>query len=182
MADSVENIYGTALFQACLEENCLEAVYPELGQIKDIIFSPEQGDFVELLASPLVSEDEKNSALEKIFQGRVNTLTLNFLCLLSSKGRIKYLPQITENFKALYNKHMNILEVTAVTVAPLSDRLRDKLIAKLEAVSGAKVVLIEKIDKSLLGGIVLRYSDTEIDQSVKTKLDRIKAQIDGVIA
>ncbi len=34
-----------------------------------------------------------------------------------------------------------------------------------------------------MGGIVLRYSDTEIDGSVRTRLDDdIKAQIDGVIA
>lgn len=43
-------------------------------------------------------------------------------------------------------------------------------------------MLVEKVDKSLMGGIVLRYSDTEIDGSVRTKLDDIKAQIDGVIA
>ena len=48
--------------------------------------------------------------------------------------------------------------------------------------SGAKIVLVEKVDKSLMGGIVLRYSDTEIDGSVRTRLDDIKAQIDGVIA
>ena len=69
-----------------------------------------------------------------------------------------------------------------MTAMPLSERLRDKLAAKLEAVSGAKIVLVEKVDKSLMGGIVLRNSDTEIDGSVRTKLDDIKAQIDGVIA
>lgn len=69
-----------------------------------------------------------------------------------------------------------------MTAMPLSERLRNKLVAKLEAVSGAKIVLVEKVDKSLMGGIVLRYSDTEIDGSVRTKLDDIKAQIDGVIA
>ena len=110
---------------------------------------------------------------------------------MSEKGRIRFLPEICAKFKELYEKHNNIIEVTAVTAMPLSERLRDKLVAKLEAVSGAKIVqterrtkivLVEKVDKSLMGGIVLRYSDTEIDGSVRTKLDNIKAQIDGVIA
>lgn len=114
--------------------------------------------------------------------GRVQPVTLNYLCLVSEKGRIRFLPEICAKFKELYEKHNNIIEVTAVTAMPLSERLRDKLVAKLEAVSEAKIVLVEKVDKSLMGGIVLRYSDTEIDGSVRTKLDNIKAQIDGVIA
>ena len=181
MADSIGNIYGNALFEVCCEENCLDEVYGELWSIRDIIFSQGQEEYVELLASPLVTENEKRATLEKVFMGRVQPVTLNFLCLVSEKGRIRFLPEICAKFKELYEKHNNIIEVTAVTAMPLSERLRDKLVAKLEAVSGAKIVLVEKVDKSLMGGIVLRYSDTEIDGSVRTKLDDIKAQIDGVI-
>ena len=176
MADSIGNIYGNALFEVCCEENCLDEVYGELGSVRDIIFSQGQEEYVELL------ENEKRAALEKVFMGRVQPVTLNFLCLVSEKGRIRFLPEICAKFKELYEKHNNIIEVTAVTAMPLSERLRDKLVAKLEAVSGAKIVLVEKVDKSLMGGIVLRYSDAEIDGSVRTKLDDIKAQIDGVIA
>ena len=164
MADSIGNIYGNALFEVCCEENCLDEVYGELGSIRDILFSQGQEEYVELLASPLVTENEKRAALEKVFMGRIQPVTLNFLCLVSEKGRIRFLPEICAKFKELYEK------------------LRDKLVAKLEAVSGAKIVLVEKVDKSLMGGIVLRYSDTEIDGSVRTRLDDIKAQIDGVIA
>lgn len=182
MADSIGNIYGNALFEVCCEENCLDEVYGELGSIRNIIFSQGQEEYVELLASPLVTENEKRATLEKVFMGRIQPVTLNFLCLVSEKGRIRFLPEICAKFKELYEKHNNIIEVTAVTAMPLSERLRDKLVAKLEAVSGAKIVLVEKVDKSLMGGIVQRYSDTEIDGSVRTKLDNIKAQIDGVIA
>ena len=65
----------------------------------------------------------------------------------------------------------------------LVDRARDMYSASLCKEAFLKVRrLVEKVDKSLMGGIVLRYSDTEIDGSVRTKLDDIKAQIDGVIA
>ena len=64
---------------------------------------------------------------------------------------------------------------------PMSETLRKKLVAKLENVSGKSIILHEKQDKSILGGIVLRYGNTEIDSSVKSKLDKIKAQIDSAI-
>ena len=56
MADSIGNIYGNALFEVCCEENCLDEVYGELGSIRNIIFSRGQEEYVELLASPLVTE------------------------------------------------------------------------------------------------------------------------------
>ena len=59
MADSIGNIYGNALFEVCCEENCLDEVYGELGSIRDILFSQGQEEYVELLASPLVTENEK---------------------------------------------------------------------------------------------------------------------------
>jgi F-type H+-transporting ATPase subunit delta len=90
--------------------------------------------------------------------------------------------EIYGDFRARYNEKMNILEVTAVTAEPLSARLREKLVDKLGKVTGKKIVLSEKTDKSIIGGIVLRYANTEIDSSVKTRLDKLKAQIDGVIA
>ena len=64
----------------------------------------------------------------------------------------------------------------------MSASLREKLIGKLEAASGCRVDLVEKLDPAILGGIVLRYRGTEIDASVASGLERIKAQIDGVIA
>lgn len=67
MADSIGNIYGNALFEVCCEENCLDEVYGELGSIRDIIFSQGQEEYVELLASPLVTEDEKGRRWKGVY-------------------------------------------------------------------------------------------------------------------
>ena len=86
-----------------------------------------------------------------------------------------------EQFKQMYYEKENILEVTATTVQPLSEKLKQKLIEKLGSVSGKSIILHEKLDRAILGGIVLRYGNTEIDSSVRTKLDKIKSQIDAII-
>ena len=107
---------------------------------------------------------------------------MDFLCLLNEKGRFKFLPEITKAFTDKYNAKMNILEVTAITSTGLSAVLRDKLIKKLSVVSGKTIRLTEKVDKAVIGGIVLRYGNTELDSSVKTALDKLRSQINGVIA
>ena len=181
MANSVENVYSTALFELCEEQDALESAFEELEQVCAIVFDGSQKDFVEMLSSPLISFEDKQKALRAVFGGRVGDVLLDFLCVVTQKGRFKALPGIASQFKDMYYQKKNILEVTATTVQPLSDKLRKKLVDKLQSVSGKTVILHEKLDKSILGGIVLRYANTEIDSSVKTKLDNIKAQIDRII-
>jgi F-type H+-transporting ATPase subunit delta len=182
MADSVGSVYSTALFELCNESGKLEKVFYELGQVCGIVFSEENADYAKFLESPLIGGEEKAKSLEAVFGGRIDGLTLDFLCLVAQKGRFSCLPQIFEEFTARYNEKMNILEVTAVTSVPMSDRLREKLKTKLETVSGKKIVLTEKVDRSILGGILLRYGNTQIDSSVKSRLDELKSRIGSVIA
>ncbi len=185
MAESVGKVYGTAFFQLCEEENCLEKAYNELGEVIKLLYEGNDDDvseYVKFLSSPLISADEKVQSLKSVLESQLSALTLDFLCLVTEKGRFRYMSEIFGEFKQMYNDKMNILEVTAVTAEPLSGRLRDKLKTKLESVTGKTVLLSEKVDKSLIGGIVIRYGNAQIDSSVKTRLDKLKAQINGVIA
>ena len=181
MANSVENVYSTALFELCEEQDILESTYDELEQVTKIVFDGSLSEFVELLSSPLISFEQKQKVLTDVFGGKVGDTLLDFLCVLTQKGRFRSLPAITDTFRQMYYEKKNILEVTAITVQPLSEKLRKKLTDKLQSVSGKSIILHEKQDKSILGGIVLRYANTEIDSSVRTKLDSIKAQIDSII-
>lgn len=179
MAESVETVYSTALFELCDENSCIENVYEELQCVRGYICGDE--NFEKLLCSPIISADDKEKVLITVFDGKINDITLDFLCLLARKMRMNFLPAICREFKNKYNDRMNILEVTAVTSQPLSDRLKDKLKTKLEKVSGKNIVLSNKVDEKILGGIVLRYGNTEIDSSVKSRLDGLKKQIEKVI-
>ena len=88
MADSVENVYGTALFQLCEEEGVMDTVFSELTEINDILFSEDQKEFVELLASPLVSAEDKAKALDGVFADKISALTLDFLCKRKGQDKI----------------------------------------------------------------------------------------------
>ncbi|MBQ2581443.1 MAG: ATP synthase F1 subunit delta [Ruminococcus sp.] len=181
MANSVENVYSTALFELCQEQGTLKDTYDELSQVTGAVFSGAHSQFVELLSSPLIPFEDKQNALTGVFGDRLSVTVFDFLCVVTKKGRIKHLPAICEQFKQMYYEKENILEVTATTVQPLSEKLKNKLVEKLGKVSGKSIILHERQDKSILGGIVLRYGNTEIDSSVKTKLDKIKSQIDAII-
>lgn len=179
MTGSFEYNYAEALFELSLENDCLESVYEEFLSVTQIF--KENPDFVKFLNLPTVEWDEKEKILSKVFGDKLSEVMFNFLNVTAQKGRVKGLSLIFSEFKALYNDKMNILEVTATTAIPLSDSLREKLADKLSAVSGKKIVLKERVDSKIIGGIVLSYNNTEIHASVRDKLEKLKAQINSIV-
>ncbi|MBR1864474.1 MAG: ATP synthase F1 subunit delta [Ruminococcus sp.] len=185
MAETVGKIYSTAFFELCCEEDCLDRGYEELKEFCSLVCGSDDGDmreFEKLLCSPLISAEDKGECLRNVFGGSLSALTLDFLCLICDKGRFGSMKEIFEDLRVMYNDRKNILEVTAVTAAPLTEELREKLTAKLGRTTGRTVVLTEMQDKSIIGGMIVRYGNTEIDASVKSRLEKLKAQINGTIA
>lgn len=176
----LEKTYADALFQLSVEENAVEETYQELMFISQI-FS-ENTDYIKMLSLPTVNVQDKFKSLSEVFSGRISTLVYNFLMILVDKNRISLIYKIADAFKNTYYEKNGILEVIATTSKPLNSTLKEKLINKLEAISSKKIILIEKVDSSILGGIVLSYKNTQIDASVKSRIDNMRAQIDSIIA
>ncbi len=176
----LEKTYSTALFQLCIEENSLDKSFEEMMFISNTFSSNEE--LLKIVSLPTVKANEKQKVIASVFDGRISKTVLNFLYILIEKNRISYINKIAEQFKDMYNNSCGILEVTVITAKPMNNALKDKLIKKLEAVTSKKINLIEMVDSKILGGIVLKYNNSLLDSSVKTKLDNMRAQIDSIIA
>ena len=182
MAESLKNIYAEAVFQLCCEQGIEDRAAEELEAVGEIFSDSENEEFVKVLRSPLIGIDEKKQLLDKVLGGKVCDTVFDFLCLATEKGRAGFIPQICGEYKALYYKKQGILEVSVVTAMPMSEALAAKLKDKLEKTLDKKVIMKQSVDKELIGGIIVRYEGAELDSSVKGRLDRLKAQIDGIIA
>lgn len=179
MAGIIGKNYGSALFSIAIDEGKQEEILGELTTINDIL--NENSDFKKMLNTPSITMKEKIQVLSSVFEGRIDENTYNFLCLLTEKGRILYLNEITDEYRGLYNNYYDLTEVRVTTAIPLSDELRTKVIKKLETITGKNVTIIEEIDADIIGGIIVNYDNTQIDASVKTKLDGLRAEIRGMV-
>jgi F-type H+-transporting ATPase subunit delta len=66
------------------------------------------------------------------------------------------------------------LLVDVTSARPLTADIRKSLTTVLaDRTKAAKVTLTEEVDPSLLGGLVARTADAELDTSVRTKLNRL---------
>ena len=69
---------------------------------------------------------------------------------------------------------LNLVVVETTTVVPLDDHLREVIRKKAESELGMKVVLDERIDASLLGGIIMSANGERIDASVQTQVENAR--------
>jgi len=180
MAELAEKIYADALFSSAVEENRLEEVKADLEGVCEAF--KENTAFFGMMDSPTFEKEEKVKILKEVFEGKTEILLYNFIRLLCDKKRMSLFSKIAESFFASYRDYHGFLEVNAVSAVALSDGQKEKLKEKLSALTGKKILLKNKIDTSVIGGVILRYDNKEIDGSVQKKIDSLREAVRGVIA
>lgn len=183
MNDKAEKVYGEAFFELCIEEAPDKAadILDELSALDEIFGgNPE---FVKLMGTPTISAEEKAALIKEINgSGNVSELCGNLLCVLAERGRFNCFSGIVKSFRAQYNEHFKIAEITVTTNAPLSDKLRGEITAKMSEITGKTISVKEKVDPAIIGGIVIDYGSTRYDGSVRTRLNALKQELGSVIA
>jgi F-type H+-transporting ATPase subunit delta len=168
--------YSRALVQLGQERNLLDQFREELGRLVKA-FAVEKR-LAMLLQSPSLPKEKKVGVLA----GLVALLELsgeisNFLGLLQSKNRLRYLQQIEEEFGRQADEASGLQRVQVHTAVALQDGERKALIASLAARSGQEIVLEEHCDPALIGGLQVEVDGQMLDGTVRTQLQRIAKTI-----
>ncbi len=175
MAELVSQTYANALFEAATENNLQGEIKTEINALSEIL--SENSDYAKILSSPIVGLKEKHELANTAFNGRICDYLLNLIFVLIDNNRFELFFDVKTEYNRLHDRQNNIIRVTAVTATELSSAMKDKLQSKLCEQSKKDVVLSNEVDETLIGGVLLKYDNMEIDGSVKTKLDEIKKQV-----
>lgn len=165
-------VYGLALYELAREEGLGEALLPELEGC-DRLFV-ENPDYVRLLSTPSLSKEERRETVGKALDGRVHTYIVSFLKLLIDRDAVREFPGCVRAYRERYYEDNGILEVTATTAAALSEAVRGRLLERLGTVFGKKILLVTRVDPSVLGGMRLECAGKRYDGTVRDRLDRIE--------
>jgi F-type H+-transporting ATPase subunit delta len=164
--------YAKSLLQLAQEKNVLDFVVHDMNLFAKVC--DENHALVTTLGSPIINHDKKLTILKKLFEGKVNPLTLSLFEIIVRKNRESHLPQIAKEFKKQYLELKGILSGEVTTPFPISDDLRNQFKGIISKSYGKEVELTEKVNKDIIGGFVLKVGDKQIDESVKSKLQRLK--------
>ena len=132
-------------------------------------------EFVELVDVPTLDISERIAILKRVI-GDGAGITENFLCLLVEKHRFRRLQEIRSDFNKLYHEAFGIAEVFVTSAVALSDKQREELKAVLGKKLSKTIELRESVDAALLGGMVVQYGDTRMDNSLRTRMQQFKQQ------
>ena len=166
--------YAKSLLDLSIEQNSLDAVYADMKFLEGITKS--NPDFVALLRSPVISSDKKNKIIAAVTEGRVSNLTNLFIKLLTEKTRESNLPEIVTAFREQYNKLKNINRVKITTAIPVSDELKNSIIAKVKSNVAGEIELETAVKEELIGGFKLEMGGTLVDASILRDLQDVKKQ------
>ena len=97
--------------------------------------------------------------------------------LLTSRGAIHRLPEITDRYQEMLDAHRGIERAEIVSAVPLDDAQRDSVEEMLTRTSGKEIRLSTRVDPEILGGMVIRVGDRVMDGSARTRLQSMRREI-----
>jgi F-type H+-transporting ATPase subunit delta len=127
-------------------------------------------DLVLLLQSPIIKSDKKQAVLDAVLQEHLGELVSSYLRILVNKGREGLVVDMVTEGQSQLRALRNIQSVSVTTAFPLTDSLRDQIMAQVAKVHKGDVDLTETVDPEILGGYMLKMGDQMIDASVKRHL------------
>jgi ATP synthase F1 delta subunit len=102
----------------------------------------------------------------------------NFVKILIANNDVCKLNQIIEQFEKVWNKEEGIVEAEVISAKRLDNKIVKLLNGYIAKLSGAKKVeTAERVDKNILGGVVIKYGDKILDGSLRTRLEDLKSQM-----
>lgn len=164
--------YGEALFALGLEGNSLDKINEDLDFIADVF--AKTPEYAEFLQSPSIPKAERLKTVRETFTDSISEYAVSFLSILCEKGRSMLFGSCAEEFKKLYEESKNISLARVYSTVPLSDEQKERLQKKLEKQSGHSVKMECFIDETLLGGVLVEMDGTQIDGTVKRRLQELK--------
>jgi F-type H+-transporting ATPase subunit delta len=167
--------YSKALFQLAKEQQKLEKVEAELLMLSGLIKSNR--DLKGLLVNPLITAAKKVDIVSRLFKGKLDDLTYNFVILICRNKRSHLLQEITDQFHERVLEDQGIWQGQIFCTQALAPAQIDQITKRIMALTGKTVILQPQVDRGLLGGFIVKIKDTIIDLSIKGQLERLRAKL-----
>lgn len=167
--------YAKAFFALAKEKDQMDLLSRDMTKVYNLC--NESPDFLLLLESPVIKTSRKTELIRQIFQPHVTELTLRFLILIAENKREVHLPGICRDFLDFVRKEQGISTAVVTTATRLSAATLEKIREQLAKESGVRIELTEKVNPAIIGGMILRIDDRQLDASVATQLKKIKSRL-----
>lgn len=159
-----------ALISMAADEKVISHVMQDLESLS-AVFKAEPALLINL-SETAVDLKTRQTALTSALEKNTHTFVLNALLLLQSHDNLEHFRAFADaaSKAAKANGHH---DVTVISAVELTDKERDDINASLAKKLDGTVRLNETVDPTILGGLIVRTADWELDRSIKGNLQRL---------
>ena len=164
--------YALSMFELSKDEKIVEEIDANVTLIQKAIQSSQ--DFKNFINNPTLKKDERINVINILGKNyNLNNYFVNFLKILVEKNRIFFLEKILKDFKLILSDFRG--EINAIVSMPtkISDAQVKDIEATLNSLLKKKINLDFKLDPSLISGAKLQIGSYMIDDTAKSKFNKI---------
>jgi F-type H+-transporting ATPase subunit delta len=145
-------------------------------QMEDFLLTWDaSAELRDLFVNPAVAALQKVAVLDKMnAKLGLRKELRNLLAILINNDRIGDVREVVQAYRAEMQERQGIRSVEIVTARELSEKDRTGLMTGVGKLAGGEIQASFKLDKSILGGTVVRIGSTVYDGSVRGRLERLK--------
>lgn len=171
---SIARPYARAAFACALDKNNVDAWSALLKQAVKIINDKLMQN---LLKNPHIDKRVAYECLLEFCKAVIFPFGRNFLKLMMVNQRLLVLPEIEDLFERYKAEQAKEVTATVTSAVPLTKIEKEVLEKVLSERFQGHIKLDYYTDRDLLGGLVVRVGDLVIDDSVRGKLERLRAAL-----
>lgn len=140
-------------------------------------------ELYKVLLNPMYKLETRRGVMDKVSEGlKLSPHVARFFNILVETRNIKILEDVVAAYSKLEDALAGRLKATVESPSPLPQGLLDEIKKKLAGSTGKEVLITNRTNPELLGGLVIRIENTILDGSLKTQLAMIKEKIlEGVV-
>jgi F-type H+-transporting ATPase subunit delta len=167
--------YARALFELAREKDLLDRAWEQFDALAEYL--KKDKTFLNFISAPQILYVSKVNLMKTAFESRMERPFYDFLLFLLHKHRMNILPEIIDEFEELVRFERGIVRAICITSFTISDTERRVLIETLARKTAKKIELEEKIDKSIIGGMIVILNNQIIDGSIRYNLSLLRNRL-----
>ncbi|MFB2839164.1 ATP synthase F1 subunit delta [Floridanema evergladense] len=168
--------YAEAMMSVAQSQNLTEKFGEDArGLIELVKSSPELQKF---FSDPLVPVAKRKEVIRQIIRDQVHPLMMNFLMLLIDKKRILFLEAIANEYLSRLRELNQTVLAEVTSAVELNEDQKHSVREKVKSLTGKQEVeLATKVDRDLIGGVIIKVGSQVFDASLRGQLRRISLRL-----
>ncbi len=174
---SVARRYAAALFDVSKKNGRPDQAGDDLSALVQLIDG--HAELKNVFETPAVPASAKKEIIASLIRaaGNVSDEVQRLATMLAERDRLMLLPEVQAAYAERLLTEKRVVPAEVTTATPLSDATRASLARALGAATGSQVILNERVDPSIVGGLIARVGSLVFDASVTRQLERLRQQL-----